>query len=229
VRRLPWQYRRRCTTRPRVRTALHAPQTLDEWAREHLFYELQQAVGTTVLTVAPGAWLAATKPILLYGSNAHFESHLVHLRNLDDFFRFDHEPSKAGEPQHPRDVLAVDYLPTWVPRALLTKSQCGEVNARLQHVSIDREAGVAKPWDLAASTRVVLDLARAFMGEVEAPGATPRTTDPGLIRRAVENAEQVLADHGIDVSRSGHVATTTTSGTTTSVSTVSRTDSSEAP
>jgi hypothetical protein len=113
-------------------TALHEPETLEEWARVHLFYELQQVAGTAVL-VARDDKLFATLGTATWISNAIFESHLAHLRVLDDFLRWNHEPATKApdKPSRTKDVLAVDYVPTFTPTGFLLDHERDEINVRL--------------------------------------------------------------------------------------------------
>jgi hypothetical protein len=77
---------------------------------------------------------------------ALLEGSLVHLRLLDDFFRFEANPSppKKGKPKD--DVTAQHYWAEWPPKALLEKAERDGINAQLAHLAARRRGQY--PWHL---------------------------------------------------------------------------------
>lgn len=77
---------------------------------------------------------------------ALLEGSLVHLRLLDDFFRFkaDQPAPKKGRPND--DVTAQHYWAEWPPKALLEKAERDGINAQLAHLAARRRGRYL--WDL---------------------------------------------------------------------------------
>ena len=60
----------------------------------------------------------------------------------------------------PRGVIALDFLPTWPLRTVLSQKQRDRVSKRLAHLTTARTAG-PEPWELDASIHVLVT-AREF-------------------------------------------------------------------
>lgn len=99
---------------------------------EHVAYEIDMLQATAIL-LRTGMIEGRLK-------NAVLESTLVHLRLVDEFL--------AGSGGRSDDVSAIDYLPTWAPRNVLTEDERRDVNKRVHHLTT-RRIGQSYMWPLA--------------------------------------------------------------------------------
>jgi hypothetical protein len=94
---------------------------LEDFAREHVCYEVKMLVGTYFL-------LSRSRDAIAH--DGFLESFLLHARSLDAFLG-------TAVPEQD-DVLARQYLDTWQPQHPLTWEQRRAVNQRLAHLTEDR-------------------------------------------------------------------------------------------
>jgi hypothetical protein len=126
---------------------------------EHVGYEMWMVAQTTRIIESGSFPTTSTNEATKAIGNALIESALVHVRNLDDFFRL---PGK----RHPDDVLAIHYLPTWRPRAILSKAEHDDIDKLLAHVTTKRTDG-PRPW-LTKRLRDGFEIARSFLQQLHA-------------------------------------------------------------
>lgn len=181
-----------------ARHTFHSPAELEAWAGQHLVYEIEQLASMSVL-LARDDLIRTTLGTAIFVSNALFESYLNHIRTLDDFLGFDHEPDPRRDPNQPTrisDVLAVDYLPAFDPTPILEPAERRQINVRLAHVSISRSPE-QQPWDILRSTGTALERFGAFVEKAEDPNATLRIDSPAVLRRAFNGAASLLTRYGL--------------------------------
>lgn len=142
--------------------SLHKDDVLEPFAARHLPYELMQLVGTAgALTLRSS--ISAPIEIGEHVKNALLDSFLMHLRALDDFLGARRGTAKTRT----RDVLAVDFLPTWEPSRVLDKPVRNAVDAQLAHLSVHRVPGPDHPWYYLDLAHSVVEAFEAFVLDVE--------------------------------------------------------------
>ncbi len=114
----------------------------------HYCYEVEQAVGQALFvdrsTITSG-----------FVMNALTEAPLLHLRLLDDFFRFRREASPCD------DVTAQHFVAEWTPTPFLDVDERREINAYLTHLAARRTH--TKDWKLGPMRNRFADLHDRFI------------------------------------------------------------------
>jgi hypothetical protein len=96
---------------------------------EHELRELSVDIGYELKMVAEVGPMASPVELQSLGS-ALLESSMLHVRNLDTFLG----ASEAGDD----DVIALQYLDTWMPTPILSPDERIDLNKRLMHLSKQR-------------------------------------------------------------------------------------------
>jgi hypothetical protein len=126
---------------------------------EHVAYEINQLHRTAALVSSGKYPTAGGTDLQRVLGNALLESTLIHLRSLDDFLGM-------TAPKDSDDVLAIDYLPGWRPKRVLTVAERKYINKRVQHLTTVRRTGPA-PWAMARCNDVLAEVIQ-FMHALEA-------------------------------------------------------------
>ena len=117
---------------------------------QHVGYEASQLGGAATLIERGHFPTSGGTDVERIVGNALLESALLHLRSLNDFFG-------RTASSHMEDVFAVDFLPSWDPRWVLTVDEKKTLDQRLAHLTTARR-GRPLRWE----SRRMRDMGRVF-------------------------------------------------------------------